>query len=131
MLKTVSIVVINEEGKLLALKRSADRKWYPGKWDIVSGKIRDDETPEECFRREIFEELGISEFRYVKKIQMPYTYEEDGGEWLVHSFLCKIDHSDIKLNEEHSEYKWVGLPEFLSLDYAKPLLVELGVFFDV
>lgn len=131
MIKAVSIVVVNEEGKLLALKRSADRKWYPGKWDIVSGKIREEETSDECFRREIFEELGISEFRYVKKIQSPYTYEEDGGEWLVHSFLCKIDHSDIKLNEEHSEYKWVGLPEFLSLDYAKPLLVELGVFFDV
>lgn len=131
MIKTVSIVVVNEEGKLLALKRGENRKWYPNKWDIVSGKIKDNETSDECFRREIFEELGIEEFRYVKKISEPYTYEEDGGKWLVHSFLCKIDHSDVKLNEEHSEYKWVDLKAFLLLDYAKPLITELEVFFDI
>ncbi len=129
MIKTVSIVIINNEGKILALKRSALKKWYPAKWDIISGKFEENETPEECFKRELYEETGITEF-ILTEIKEPYIYSEAGLQWLVHSFLCKIDHNNIKLDAEHSEFKWMDIKELLESDHATPLKTELRVFFN-
>ena len=68
MENTVFAVFVNDEGKILSLKRSPDKEWYPNKWDVISGKIHGGESPEECLRREVLEEIGISDFEIVRKI---------------------------------------------------------------
>ncbi|MBI5229277.1 NUDIX domain-containing protein [Candidatus Micrarchaeota archaeon] len=130
MIKTVSIVVINDEGKILALKRSPDKKWYPGKWDILSGKIEEGESPDECFKRELLEEAGITDYHDVET-RPPYVYEEAGLKWLVYSFRCKTSQSDIKLDSEHSEFKWTTLEELINSEHATPLRTELHVFYEI
>lgn len=130
MIKTVSIIVINEEGEILALRRSEDKRWYPKKWDIISGMFDGSESPDECFNREIFEEIGISIFKEVEK-KPPYVYEEDGKEWLVYPYRCKIGIDKIRLNSEYCEYKWMTLEEILNSEHAKPLRTELVVFYDI
>lgn len=130
MVKTVSVVVTNETGMILALKRSQSRKWFPEKWDIISGKVETGEDPEGCFAREIFEEVGLRKFLDIKRAN-PFVYESEGGKWLVHPFLVKINHNKIKLNHEHSEFKWMGLADLLASDHAEPLARELKIFFDL
>lgn len=131
MIQTVSIIVINEEGKILALKRSEGKKWYPKMWDIISGKLDESESPDECFNREVFEEIGVSTFIEVEK-KTSYFYKEDGKEWLVHPYRCKVGLKDcICINHEHSEYKWMTLNEILTVEHATPLRTELAVFYEI
>ena len=130
MIKTVSIIVLNEKGKILALRRSENKKWYPKMWDIISGKFEKSESPDDCFKRELFEETGISIFRNIKK-ENPYIYKESGREWLVHPYCCQTGSEDVRLNSEHSDYKWMTISEILNEEHADPLRTELAVFYDV
>ena len=59
MKEVVSVVFINDKNSILALKRSPHKTYYPNVWDTVVGKKEDDETGNECLRREVKEELEV------------------------------------------------------------------------
>lgn len=50
--------VLIEHGKILLIKRG--KRPELGKWAIPGGLIKEDETAEECLRREMLEETGLS-----------------------------------------------------------------------
>ncbi|MCF6241465.1 MAG: NUDIX domain-containing protein [Bacteroidales bacterium] len=65
-------LVINQEGKLLLIKRN-------GKWDLPKGKIEKGEKKRTAAIREVEEECGISSLSIVNKIKKTYhTYEAYG-----------------------------------------------------
>jgi len=43
--------------EILLAKRSADRAFYPGVWDVVGGHCAGKETPTDALLRELEEEL--------------------------------------------------------------------------
>ena len=59
----VHLHVFNAEGALYLQKRPEWKDIQPGKWDTaVGGHMAYGETPEEALRREVREELGITDF---------------------------------------------------------------------
>ena len=59
----VHLHVFNSKGELYLQKRPEWKDIQPGKWDTaVGGHIDYGETPEEALRREVREELGITDF---------------------------------------------------------------------
>ncbi len=128
--KTVSIVITNHKGQILLLKRALHKKWYPGKWDIISGKLKDNENPKDGFARELLEETGLSNLETVES-KKPYAYKEKGQKWLVHPYRCKINTNSIKLNSEHCDYKWVKINQLKHLNLATPVIYELKPFYDL
>jgi len=54
----VTAAVIRRDGLVLIGKRRAG-DFYGGFWEFPGGKIEDGESPEECLKRELAEELGI------------------------------------------------------------------------
>lgn len=54
----VGCLVVDPAGRVFAQKRSADRKTFPGCWDLVGGHVEDGETPYEALVRELVEETG-------------------------------------------------------------------------
>jgi len=59
----VHLHVFNSEGCLYLQRRPEWKDIQPGKWDTaVGGHIDYGETPEEALRREVREELGITDF---------------------------------------------------------------------
>ncbi len=65
-------LVINQEGKLLLIKRN-------GKWDLPKGKIEKGEKKRAAAIREVEEECGISSLSIVNKINKTYhTYQAYG-----------------------------------------------------
>lgn len=59
----VHLHIFNEAGDLYLQKRSMNKDIQPGKWDTaVGGHIDYGETVEEALRREVREELGITDF---------------------------------------------------------------------
>lgn len=56
---TVTASILVKDNKVLIAKRSATDK-LPNKWEFPGGKLEDGESPEECLKRELQEELGIT-----------------------------------------------------------------------
>ncbi len=55
-----SIIFSDTDGRVLLLLRDdLPHIPYPNMWDLPGGHIEPDETPLECIRREMMEELGV------------------------------------------------------------------------
>ncbi|NPV12146.1 MAG: NUDIX pyrophosphatase [Ignavibacteria bacterium] len=102
----------NDQLKFLLLKRSPNEK-YPNIWQMVTGKIRDGEKAYETALRELKEETGLiaEELFTVPIVNSVYLSETDEV-CLIPVFLCRVNEkSEIKISEEHSEYKWLNAEE--------------------
>lgn len=81
----VHLHIFNEAGELYLQKRSMTKDIQPGKWDTaVGGHIDYGETVEEALRREVREELGITDF--MPQLITRYIFESSIEKELVHSF---------------------------------------------
>lgn len=130
MLENVSVIIENKEGKILILKRSSNEKWYPEKWCVVAEKIKEGETPDKCLERGLFEETQIKNYKEIEKKES-YLFEDSNFKRIIYPYRCKIDNNNIKLNHEHSEYRWMTLDELLILDIAKPVKSHLKLFYNI
>jgi 8-oxo-dGTP diphosphatase len=55
----IAIVLLWQDGKILATKRHADADHLANFWEFPGGKCQTDETPADAARREAREELGV------------------------------------------------------------------------
>ena len=105
---------LSSQEKYLILKRSENVKSMRGLWGGVSGIIEGTEEPLQRAKIEIFEETGIIENNIVlaktaNQMQVSSQYSNHG--WIIHPFLFTVKESEIKLNWENSEYRWIGPDE--------------------
>ncbi len=115
--KIVTSFII-KDNKFLLLKRSEKVKSMKGLWAGVSGIIEKNEQPLDRAKIEIFEELGIKEdeIQLLKaaeqmKIKSP---QYKNHEWQIFPFLFETKNSEIKLNWENSDFKWIEADELSS-----------------
>lgn len=81
----VHLHIFNEAGDLYLQKRAITKDIQPGKWDTaVGGHVDFGETIEEALRREVREELGITDFSPVFLAR--YVFESQIEKELVHSY---------------------------------------------
>jgi len=85
---------------------------YPsGHWDFVKGNIEKGETLKQTVLREVKEETGISDIKFVSGFEdkIEYHYQRNGE--LVHKqvafFLARTNTSDVKLSHEHLNFTWL------------------------
>ena len=81
-------------------------------WAGISGIIeKDDSTPLNRAKIEIFEETGIREeeielLKEVKRMKI-LSQQYKNHEWNIFPFLFKAKNPKIKLNWENSAFKWI------------------------
>jgi 8-oxo-dGTP diphosphatase len=56
---SVKMVLRDDNGRCLLLKRSMNSKWYAGKWEFPGGKVDPGENFGDALLREVFEETGL------------------------------------------------------------------------
>ena len=128
------ILVQHKDGSFLLTKRDIDKDVYPGYWEAsAGGSAVKGETPEDCAKRELFEETGIicSSFELIK-----ITFSER-SHTLIYSYLASVDcdkNSVVLQDGETTEYKWVnceGLIEYAESELAiKPSVERFKTFYD-
>lgn len=86
----VHLHVFNSKGKLYLQKRPMWKDIQPGKWDTaVGGHVDYGESVEQALRREVGEELGITDF--VPEFVMSYVFESAREKELVNTFRTVYD----------------------------------------
>jgi 8-oxo-dGTP diphosphatase len=103
----VTAALIRDEDKILIAQRGR-RKRFGWKWEFPGGKVRPDETPEDCLRREIKEELNL-EIRVEKHFCTTHHQYPDFNIELI-AFWCSIVGGKMKL-ADHEQVLWVTVPE--------------------
>ena len=130
----VTVLLINDEKKILILKRSNKVSTYKGMWGGVAGYVEENEEPYETATKEIKEEVGL-EYKDVELLKqldpISFTdfYEGKRYDWKIFSFLFKLkEKRKIKIDWEHSEYRWIApsqIKKFVTVPHLKEIVSKL------
>ena len=88
----------------------------PLKWEFPGGKINLGESPEECLRRELIEELGIQ--IAVGKSLPATTHHYSTFSVTLYPYVCTIETGEIVLHE-HAAIAWLPSDKLHRLDWAE------------
>ena len=94
--------------EFLLLKRAEDQI-YPSVWQMVSGKIKENEKAFETSLRELKEETNLTPLKMwiAPKVNSFYSSQTDSI-CLIPVFAVQVKKdSKVIISNEHSEYKWV------------------------
>lgn len=110
---SVKIFLRNGAGHYLILKRSAQSRNNPGKWDFPGGKVDPGETFQNALIREIREETGFE--AVLDHFVNAYERELEDKK-IVYLFMeGQITSGEMELSGEHGEYRFVKLEEMLEV----------------
>jgi len=133
--------IIVKGGKYLIVRRSPNKKRFPGMWTVPGGKMetsdylklpKDTEfywynVLERTLRRETKEEVGIDidNIEYVTSLA---TVHSDGSPSLVISCAADYVSGEIKLQaEENDQFAWVNLEEAKNYQLLDGIYDELAM----
>ena len=120
-------VVENNNSEILLLKRSVSSKYGPGLWGFPAGHFEEKETPEECARRELFEEIGGAISVELLNQLEPVRDNHFDGVYEFHLFHLRWHGGEISLNQEHTDYVWVSRHDYKNYPVMKG--VDLDLFY--
>lgn len=90
----VHLHIISPDGKILLQLRSASKDIQPGRWDTaVGGHVDPGESIDEALRREVREELGLTDFTPEK--MAVYPFRSDREYELVNTYCWHAPDSDL------------------------------------
>ena len=104
---------IVRDNKLFMMKRRPNDPHKPGKLDIPGGRLELGENPFDGLKREMKEETG-AEVEIIMPIAVKHFTREDGQNITLTMYWCNLITDEIRLSEEHTEYKWLDIDSELS-----------------
>ena len=122
--------ILKDKDLFLIVKRSDDDTMYPGAWEFPGGHLEVGETLKEGLKRELMEEIGYNE-DFEPIITHYYDEVKEKNNKLIHNleidFIINVkkDNLNIKLSNEHTDYKWVTKDSELLDDYIKDKLSNI------
>ena len=113
-IKAAMVVILNQEKKVLLLKRSPGPHWMPEKWALVGGHVEKGELPEDAAIRETKEETtlvlkNLWHLRDQCTLSIYYSTEHSGN---------------VEIDFEHTDWAWVAYDELNNYD-TTPNLEEI------
>lgn len=113
------------EREILLLKRSDLVLAYKGAWNSVGGYLDDFCSVEEKAREELREEIGVGE-ELIRKISIGEAYEMTDDRiqktWIIFPVLAELNKKpEIRLDWEHTEYRWIVPGDLEKFDIIKDL----------
>jgi lipoyl(octanoyl) transferase len=111
-LRTISVVPVGTDGRVLLLRRSASRGGF---WQQVTGRIESGERPEDAARRELREETGADvpveplDYRHAFALDPTINRVKPGAVVTVEetAFVARLPEGfAARISDEHAEHAW-------------------------
>lgn len=121
----VAVAVIKREGKVLIARRQKEGP-LKGKWEFPGGKIEDGETPEECLKRELSEELGIK--AHVAGFIDSTSHEYEHIHVNLSFYNVELLSEEI-IPKDYREIRWISPDKLNSYDFPeanRPVMRKLA-----
>ena len=126
-------IVLNDNNKILLIRRAKGDRWASGFWEFPGGKLDEGQDISHALEREVIEETGLlvipsSRIAFVDSMIIasgPYQ----GMPYVVIVGIGKCVGGDLTLSSEHDAYRWVTVTQALSLktkEEVKKSLVALA-----
>lgn len=112
LIEVTAAILIKDNRLLIAQRKSKDK--LPSKWEFPGGKIENDETPEECLKREIKEEFGIDVSVGEFLGESVYHYDHISIRLLAYRTFWNT--GEIKL-KAHQSIRWVTINQIDQFDF--------------
>ena len=115
MINVVKSVIIKND-KMLLIKRSPASKFFPSLWDLPGGQLEQNEEALEGLKRETLEETSLN--IEPDKLVCKFDYVEHDTKIIFQVFSIKSAAGNIKLSNDHTEFKWFSKEELKTSDLA-------------
>lgn len=122
---SMKVVVRDEAGRCLLLKRSQASANNKGKWDLPGGKVDPGEDFDEALLREVREETGLG----VRLTRVAGSAQSQLPERTVAYLIMEahLAQGEVALSHEHEEFAWVPpakLPEMDVCPQFRPFVEQ-------
>lgn len=114
------------ERRLLLVQRGRDP--FAGMWAFPGGFLEENETLEQCARRELKEETGLdSPVRFEELKSFSAVDRDPRGRTITVAFLAEVPLAQVKGGDDAADARWFHLDEIppLAFDHADILAVAL------
>ena len=110
----VTAAVIEKNGKVLIARRKLSGE-LGGFWEFPGGKIEKGEAPQECLRRELFEEFGVDADVGEHIVTNIHQYEKFTIKLMSYRVRLLSEKLDLR---DHDDVAWVTLNDFKKYTFA-------------
>jgi mutator protein MutT len=134
MVAVGAVIEHAKTGKILLLQRASDLDWQPGEWEIGYGRIDQFEDAETGLRREVREEVGITDLLIGKVFSIWHIFrgpEKAANELIGITYHCITHHDQPTLSKEHQAFKWVTAEEALELVTVEGIRRDIQRFIEL
>lgn len=113
--------LIERDGRLLMIRRSADRDHAPGEWECGSGRLEAGEEPETAVIREAREETGLDVEIVAPAGAFHYYRGREREPAVCIAYHCRSASGEVRLSNEHDAAEWVRLDRVAEMPLSQPL----------
>jgi len=110
----LAAIILNHNGSVLLAQRKPG-KTNALKWEFPGGKLKPQESPENCLAREIEEELGIS--IAVRQLFSAVNYQYPHDNVLLLAYFAELVSGRLNLID-HADVRWVPILKLLNYDLS-------------
>ena len=141
--KNVGIIIFNSSGEVLV----GERLNYPGSWQFPQGGVDEGEELLESAKRELYEEVGIDNAKFIYeaedwlfydfpenlKLKLTDKYRGQSQKWFLFYWNYDSSFCNLKIHEQEFErVKFIPLKEIIHtiVDFKKDVYTKLILIFE-
>lgn len=113
MKKVTAAIILKRNNVLLSRRKKGQT--LEGYWEFPGGKIEENETPQECLERELYEELGVR--ATAGKVIAESIYEYDHGVIKLLGIETRVKKENFTLSV-HDKVEWVQITNLMNYKLA-------------
>lgn len=127
----VAGICFNDKDEVLLLKRTQNRKLYPGLWECGGGQVEIGENFEKAITRQMREEAGVM----IKSIKLIGVYEinipKDPQKKIPGiKFACKLKgyvNNKPQISPEHDDWRWQPINQLKEFKFIPGIKKDIKI----